>query len=250
MDKNYADEFLLIEEKLGVKLTSLKHDPKVTHVYNPIEYALELHKDFLSKYVTGKRKVLFLGMNPGPWGMAQTGVPFGEVNMVRDWLDIKGQVQQPAQIHPKRPIEGLNCVRREVSGERFWNLIKDLTKNHKDNFFNECAVYNHCPLAYMATSGKNVTPVEMKATFKNEIFDLCDDALADVINLLDTKIVIGIGRHAVQRAEKVIEKNHLEGIQVHFLNHPSPASASANKMGWDVIARQQLNDCGIVELIN
>ena len=31
-----------------------------------------------------------LGMNPGPFGMAQTGVPFGEVAQVRDWLGIDG----------------------------------------------------------------------------------------------------------------------------------------------------------------
>ena len=34
------------------------------------------------------KRVVFLGMNPGPFGMAQVGVPFGEVAAVRDWLRI------------------------------------------------------------------------------------------------------------------------------------------------------------------
>jgi len=42
-------------------------------------------------------------MNPGPWGMAQTGVPFGEINAVKDWLGINAEVDKPQKQHPKRP---------------------------------------------------------------------------------------------------------------------------------------------------
>lgn len=46
----------------------------VAAVYNPVEYAAELHCAYLEKYLTGPKTVLFIGMNPGPWGMVQTGV--------------------------------------------------------------------------------------------------------------------------------------------------------------------------------
>ena len=47
-------------------------------------------------------------MNPGPFGMVQTGVPFGEVEAVRSWLRAAmARSSKPAHEHPKRPIEGL-----------------------------------------------------------------------------------------------------------------------------------------------
>ena len=58
-------------------------------------------------------------MNPGPWGMVQTGVPFGEVSLVREWLGIDATIRRPKVLHPDRPVEGFLCQRREVSGSRF-----------------------------------------------------------------------------------------------------------------------------------
>ncbi len=65
-------------------------------------------------------------MNPGPWGMVQSGVPFGEVAAVRDWMKIKSSAKQPKSVHPKRPIEGLSCKRSEVSGRRLWGLFANV----------------------------------------------------------------------------------------------------------------------------
>src|SRR5689334_22585808 len=80
--------------------------PAVCCVYNPLEYAWPAHELYLEKYAAAPKQVLFLGMNPGPFGMAQTGIPFGEVAAVRDWLKIQTPVKKPAREHPKRPVEG------------------------------------------------------------------------------------------------------------------------------------------------
>jgi len=47
---------------------------KVAYVYNPLEYATEPHEAFVRKFLNSTKSVLFLGMNPGPFGMAQNGV--------------------------------------------------------------------------------------------------------------------------------------------------------------------------------
>lgn len=66
---------LNIEVQLAHRLMSIDFPEKVKYVYNPLEYAINPHSKFVEQYAnTGPKSVLFLGMNPGPWGMAQTGV--------------------------------------------------------------------------------------------------------------------------------------------------------------------------------
>ncbi len=69
-------------------LRPLKFGPPVSHVYNPLEYARETYRQYFAKYAFSPKEAVFIGMNPGPWGMAQTGIPFGEINAVRDWMKI------------------------------------------------------------------------------------------------------------------------------------------------------------------
>ena len=88
-------------------------------MYNPLSYAREPVEEYLELAGENPIEALFLGMNPGPWGMAQTGVPFGTVDLVRDWMGIEGRVDKPEHEHPKRPILGFGVKRQEISGQRF-----------------------------------------------------------------------------------------------------------------------------------
>ncbi|XP_023066677.1 single-strand selective monofunctional uracil DNA glycosylase isoform X3 [Piliocolobus tephrosceles] len=108
-----AESFLEEELRLSAELSQLQFSESVGVIYNPLEYAWEPHRNYVTRYCQGPKEVLFLGMNPGPFGMAQTGVPFGEVSMVRDWLGIGGPVLTPSQEHPKRPVLGLECPQSE-----------------------------------------------------------------------------------------------------------------------------------------
>jgi len=185
-------------------------------------------------------------MNPGPWGMCQTGVPFGEVQMCKNWLQVEGNVKRVLNCHPKRPIEGFNCKRREVSGERFWGFFKAKCKN-PETFFNNCFVYNHCPLAYMTESGKNLTPPELPKRTKSEITSVCDETLKNIIELLGVTTVIGVGKFAEARA-LAMKKQYNLNISVFFLLHPSPASPAANK-GWPDIAESSLQNMNLLEFL-
>ena len=87
---------------LSSSVSDLQFAEPVAFVYNPLDYAWSCHQQYLDRFANSTKKVIFLGMNPGPWGMAQTGIPFGEIPAVRDWMKITGEVKSPEFEHPKR----------------------------------------------------------------------------------------------------------------------------------------------------
>jgi single-strand selective monofunctional uracil DNA glycosylase len=212
----------------------------VAFVYNPLAYAQGLHEAYLTRYGQGQKTTLFLGMNPGPFGMAQTGVPFGDVIMVRDFLGLVGQVGRPTAEHPKRKIEGLACRRGEVSGTRLWGWVRDefVTPQH---FFERFFVANYCPLVFMAASARNVTPDKLPAAEQSMLFTACDEALRRTVEILRPRHVIGIGAFAAGRARRALDGMD---VAVGTVLHPSPASPLANR-GWAAQARHQLAQLGI-----
>lgn len=210
------------------------------HVYNPLGYARNPGEQYVERYGNSRKEVLFLGMNPGPWGMAQTGVPFGTVKLVRDWLEIEGPVGKPAHEHPKRPILGFDVQRDEVSGERFWGWARDRFGT-PGNFFERFFVANYCPLVFMEQSGRNRTPDKLPIEEKKELFQLCDRALLQVVTTLEPEWVIGIGAFAEARATSALAGL---GIRIERILHPSPASPVANR-GWAQQADQQLAKLGV-----
>lgn len=159
-----SDKLLSIEQELCTKLLDVTFPSSIQYIYNPLEYAFETHAMYVRKYCTGVKKILFVGMNPGPWGMSQTGVPFGEISMVRDWLKISGPVSKPAKEHPDRKVTGFQCTRSEISGLRLWSLFRDLCEN-PENFFRYAYMHNYCPFAFMDAKARNITPAEIKAIF-------------------------------------------------------------------------------------
>ncbi|XP_037074355.1 single-strand selective monofunctional uracil DNA glycosylase-like isoform X1 [Pollicipes pollicipes] len=220
---------------------------KVTHVYNPLAYAHAPHADYVRRYVDRGARCLLVGMNPGPWGMSQTGVPFGEVAAVRDWLGVEGQVLPPAGEHPKRPVTGLLCPRSEVSGQRFWGLWRDLCGT-PDRFFQNAFVYNFCPLAFMERQGKNVTPNNLRLPLRKRIEAVCGDALARVVQVLRVETVIGVGKYAEERAREALRSAQLDSVRVFPLLHPSPANPQANR-DWKGVATRQLKEAGLLQLL-
>ena len=211
-------------------------------VYNPLEYAWSIHEQYLKLAGQGKKKVIFLGMNPGPFGMAQTGVPFGEISAVRDWMGLRGEVVKPNPEHPKRPVEGLACSKSEVSGKRLWGLFSQKFPKPED-FFEDHFVANYCPLVFMEESGKNRTPDKLPVSETKPLEEACDRHLRAVVEILEPEWLVGVGGFAQKRAEAA-----LQGIEVEIgkILHPSPASPAANR-GWAEAAVKQLKEQKIWE---
>jgi single-strand selective monofunctional uracil DNA glycosylase len=215
--------------------------PSVPYVYNPLVYAREPHEAYLERWGSkSPREVVMVGMNPGPFGMAQTGVPFGDVVMIRDFVGITGHVGKPARENPARPIAGFACHRSEVSGTRFWGWARDRFGS-AERFFDRVFVANWCPLVFMDESGRNRTPDKLPAAERAPLFRACDDALARIAAELRPSLVIGVGGFAEKRARAALGAS----AKVGCILHPSPASPAANR-DWAGVAELQLEELGFV----
>jgi len=221
-------------------MRGLKFAPPVTHVYNPLDYAWAGHEAYVRAYAAGPKRVIFFGMNPGPWGMVQTGVPFGEVNAVRDWMKLRAQIGKPDLEHPRRPVLGLDCPRCEISGQRLWGLF---AKRFGDapNFFAEHFVVNYCPLAFMEESGLNRTPDKLPKGEVEKLFAACDRHLRRVVEVLQPQWVIGVGGFALKRAEEALGS---KSGKIGAIPHPSPANPAANR-NWAEMATDALRKLGV-----
>ena len=218
----------------------LKFSAPVTYVYNPLSYAWAAHEQYVKKFAASPKRILFLGMNPGPFGMAQTGVPFGEVPAVRDWMGIRAEVKRPDREHPKRPVLGFDCPRCEVSGQRLWGLFAERFGS-AGRFFQEHFVVNYCPLAFLEESGRNLTPDKLPRREVEELFAACDVHLRRVIEILEPEWLVGVGGFAFARVEPVAAD--LLNLKTAQILHPSPASPAANR-NWGKLATEQLQNCG------
>ncbi len=236
-----SDDLLSVFETLSGRLKRLRFGGAVAYVYNPLEYAWPVVKEYVERYGRGPKEVVFLGMNPGPFGMAQTGVPFGEIAAVRDYLRLDGKITPPKKFHEKRPVLGFDCTRSEVSGARLWGAI---AKRHPrpETFFQRAFVLNYCPLLFLGESGANLTPDKLVPAERKALEDICDDALAESFAALGAKRVVGVGQYAAKRASLVT------GEEVACIPHPSPASPLANR-GWDQAARAALESAGLGGLL-
>jgi single-strand selective monofunctional uracil DNA glycosylase len=247
-----ADELKLIYRALSRAVDGLSFVPPVSHVYNPLDYArepaeryLDLAARNLELAAPGGCPVLLLGMNPGPWGMAQTGVPFGTVPLVRDWLRIEGTVGRPRQEHPKRPVEGFATGREEISGSRLWGWARDRFGT-PERFFATFFVANYCPLVFMEASGRNRTPDKLRAAERDALFCLCDETLRQVVKVLQPRQVIGVGQFAEDRARSALADG---AVEFGRILHPSPASPAANR-GWAAQAERQLEQLGVLSAVS
>lgn len=225
--------------RLSREVAGLRFGPPVTHVYNPLEYARRSHDAYVNAYARNCKRVIFLGMNPGPFGMAQTGVPFGDVTQVRDWLGIEARVARPEREHPRRPVTGFACARSEVSGTRLWGAIAERF-GKPERFFAHHYIANYCPLVFLETSGRNRTPDKLPAPERAPLFAACDRHLRSLVRWLEPDWVVGIGAFAEARAREALD----DGVRVGRILHPSPANPRAQK-GWGQQAARELAALGV-----
>ena len=227
--------------ELCAAVDGLRFSPPVTHVLNPLDYAWAPHEQYLRRFGEGRKRVVFLGMNPGPFGMVQVGVPFGEVNAVRNWMRIDTPVGQPKTPNPSRPVEGFACQRSEVSGQRLWALFAERYPR-ADDFFADHFVLNYCPLAFF-DKARNVTPDKLPKGETAPLYAACDAHLRACVDALAPQWLIGIGKFAENQARLAIGQSSPE-VRIGTILHPSPASPIANR-GWAPQAAAQLAELGI-----
>lgn len=219
-------------------MNALSFAPPVAFTYNPLEYAWEGHEAYIRRFGKGRKDVLYLGMNPGPFGMAQTGVPFGEIAAVTLWMGITASIGQPPATHPKRPVQGFNCPRSEVSGRRLWGLFEEMYGT-AEAFFSQAYVANYCPLIWMSESGANIPPTQLPKEQVAQIDAACQRHLCRIIEILQPRCLIGVGGYALKQLELAAAALPDMNFTLGTILHPSPASPIANKH-WPEKPRQQI----------
>jgi single-strand selective monofunctional uracil DNA glycosylase len=248
MSSSIAQQLLAAARELSQALATLRFAPPIAHVYDPLQYAWAPYEAYVARYGDSRKRVVLLGMNPGPFGMMQTGVPFGEVAAVRDWMGVRAPVERPAREHVKRPIEGFDCARSEVSGRRLWGWA-ELRFGPAAAFFNDWFVLNYCPLVFLEASGRNFTPDKLPAAQRRAVTQMCDRHLAAALTALRPEWAIGVGGFAERCLRGVLESDGVDsefarGVKVAQILHPSPASPAANR-GWSDAVDRTLAQLGI-----
>jgi single-strand selective monofunctional uracil DNA glycosylase len=237
----HADMSLVtITREIAKELPALRFSAPVAFVYDPLDYAFDVHRRWLERFGAGPKEILLLGMNPGPFGMVQTGVPFGEVEAVRSWLGLHGVVKQPAKAHPRRPVLGFDCPRSEVSGRRLWQFLARRFVTPQ-RCFRRLFVHNYCPLAFCDAHGGNLTPEKLAKAESEPLFRLCDRFLREVAAAIRPRLVVGVGVFAAERARRALAET---GVAIGGIPHPSPASPAANR-GWERMAAAAFAELGV-----
>ena len=237
-----SSELIKAGRLLADELRPLRFSDPVTHTYLTVDYARDGYEAYLETYANSKKRTLLLGMNPGPYGMAQTGVPFGEIAAVRDWMGLSPKIGKPDNEHPKRKIQGMDCPKSEVSGRRLWGLFSEKFPNAKD-FFNDHLVINFCPLIWMKDSGANLTPDKIRTAEMLPADVACQKHLRRLIEILEPQYLIGVGGYAENQMQAAQAQLGTTATIAKIL-HPSPASPAANR-GWAEVAERQLKEIGV-----
>lgn len=244
-----SEHLLDAARMLQSALSTCRFGVPVAHVYQPLDYAWAPYAEYVRRYGNGPRRLVFLGMNPGPFGMMQTGVPFGEVAAVRDWMGVSGRIEPPAHMHARRPIEGFDCARSEVSGRRLWGWAA-ARWGDAEAFFREAFVLNYCPLVWLEASGRNRTPEQLPAAELAPVTAACDQHLARALSLLAPQWAIGVGGYAEARLKQVLQSGQVDpevaaSLRITRILHPSPASPAANR-GWAEAVDAELTRTGVL----
>lgn len=238
-----ADDLIAAADTLCQRLAPLRFAEPVSHIYNPLIYARQMHLAYIRRFAHSGVDALFLGMNPGPFGMAQTGVPFGEIAAVRDWMLLREPIGKPQSEHHKRPVTGLACAKSEVSGRRLWGLFSERFTT-ADACFAKHFVANYCPLVFMSASGSNLTPDKLPLAERAPLESACDAHLVACVSIIKPRWVIGVGAFAKKRAELALTAASIADVRIATILHPSPASPAANK-DWSGQVTRQLTAIGL-----
>jgi single-strand selective monofunctional uracil DNA glycosylase len=135
-------------------------------IWNPGLYAASWHALFRKEYPASAGCILVFGLNPGPYGMAQTGIPFTDLKRLREHLprlakglerrgcSLAGVGLAPRSLRPylSRTFES-SAVRVYRFLSRGWGSAEDGWRS--------VVVANPCSLLFMDAAGENRTPADL-----------------------------------------------------------------------------------------
>jgi len=232
------DKIIKLSNELSKQMDELTFSLPVKYVYNPLSYSFLTYLQYLNR-INFNDVNIYIGINPGPYGMSQTGIPFGDYYFVKNFLNIKKEKLLNLPLtHHKKPIYGFDINKREASGKRLWAFFQDIYKD-QEIFFKNNIILNYCPLCFLNEEGNNITPDKLIKEERNILYKICDDYLNKSINLFKFKSVIGIGNFAYNRA-KILGYNALK------IGHPSPLNIKGSGGRWELDTKEILKKNNLI----
>lgn len=136
-------------------------------VVNPGSYGERWHARFRRTYPLRRNPLLFCGLNPGPYGMAQTGVPFTDLKRLRaelprlaTELEATGSALVPPGLAPA-PLRPFLTRTFESSSVRVYRFLA-LVRETAEAALRDVVFVNPCPLLFVERrSGENRTPADL-----------------------------------------------------------------------------------------
>lgn len=242
-----TEEVLAAARWLSGELSQFVIDPlpPASYAANPTVYAYENYAQAMARLADGPRGVLLVGMNPGPHGMAQTGVPFGDVVNARailgrqsqgsGWSGCRLALGDKVLLDAK----GLDYHRGEVSGDRLWSALQQICGSLESAYQQVCVI-NYCPLLFLDNGGLNVTPDDFPKSDRVRLPKFtaaCDEHLRRVVKALTPKIVIAVGGYSDKRCRVALGHT----VPIVKITHPSPRTA-ATAGAWIGMVAKPIND--------
>jgi len=219
--KDFSAKFSALIPEL--RKANLKKYPDIV-VINPLEYLWLQYGYYTSCYHNQYPRAMIIGMNPGPKGMSQTGIPFGSPNIIPSILpnkslfnEIRDNEGSPVS-SPHRRITGPSNTTVEVSGNRLWSA---LIKRYGDfkSITSEIFVDNICPLLFLCgkNGSKNLTPDKLTPSpAKIILIRLCTERLQKIYQCLgEPSNIVALGRWSHKFLEKMFPK-----VRVTYILHP------------------------------
>lgn len=195
------------------------------YVCHPLDYAWRPHEQYLRRYGQAQGRVVLVGMNPGPWGMGQTGVPFADPGWARDWMGIEADVEPVAGAHPARPILGFASTRPDPSGAKLYGWAR-ARFGTAQRFFAGFFVTNWCPLLLLDDAGRNIPIDALGKEDRALVSPPCDAWMLEAVGALRPRLVVALGRFVHARLDALALD-----VPLRQARHPSPANP-LNNAGW------------------
>ena len=134
-------------------------------VWNPQRYGCELYARFAEEHLPPKPGALVaFGLNPGKYGMSQTGIPFTDVTRAAR----VGLALEPPGVAPRDLVPYLKSYRVERSSDSVYRLLDALWGDAREGWRAMWAVAP-CGLLFLEQDGANVTPADARLARRADV---------------------------------------------------------------------------------
>jgi single-strand selective monofunctional uracil DNA glycosylase len=200
-------------------------------VLDPGRYGERWHHRFRRCYPVGPRPLLVFGLNPGPYGMAQTGVPFTdlkrlEFHLPRLWRELLA-AREPVALPGLAPPSLRPFLTRtfESSSVRVYKFL-ERAFGSAEQAFRRVAFVNPCPLLFIdRATGENRTPADLPRAaprLMREFDALRRTTVLEAVSELEARGAVLLGKDVARAAAPAL-RAALPADSVLEWEHPARA---------------------------